>query len=94
MHDQFILTDNATGEEFLTTITSRDLPETWREEFHANGGRLSTERMQALLASWNRAQVAHRNEVSYKLAHAEQARIAWAQRHGNDSGFDPYAGLD
>ncbi len=24
---------------------------------------------------------------------AQRARIEWAQRHGNDSGFDPYAGL-
>ena len=26
-----------------------------------------------------------------RIAQAEEARINWAQRHGNDSGFDPYA---
>jgi F0F1-type ATP synthase membrane subunit b/b' len=26
-----------------------------------------------------------------RIAQAEEIRIAWAQSHGNDSGFDPYA---
>ena len=29
-----------------------------------------------------------------RLEQVQQARNAWAQRHGNDSGFDPYAGLE
>lgn len=28
-----------------------------------------------------------------RIAKTEVARIQWAQRNGNDSGFDPYAGI-
>lgn len=30
----------------------------------------------------------------YAFALQEIQRREWAQRHGNDSGFDPYAGLE
>jgi hypothetical protein len=29
-----------------------------------------------------------------RIAKAEEARIRWAQANGNDSGFDPYAGIE
>ena len=29
-----------------------------------------------------------------RAAYAEEARINWAQSHGNDSGFDPHAAYE
>ena len=35
-----------------------------------------------------------REAYEAQRAEAELARIEWAQRNGNDSGFDPYAEYD
>ena len=42
---------------------------------------------------------AYREDMAHEAykaqrAEAELARIEWAQRNGNDSGFDPYAEYD
>lgn len=42
---------------------------------------------------------AHREDVAAqreadRIEAIEADRINWAQRHGNDSGFDPYAGRE
>ena len=51
-----------------------------RHESHNN-----TAEMQAYLED-----MAQQRE-DIRAAYAEEARIAWAQSHGNDSGFDRYA---
>jgi DNA-binding GntR family transcriptional regulator len=33
-------------------------------------------------------------KAAEQASKAEAARIDWAQRNGNDSGFDPYAGCE
>ena len=46
---------------------------------------------------WKSEEKGYREQLAieaenYRLAKLEIQRREWSQRHGNDSGFDPYAG--
>jgi hypothetical protein len=64
---------------------------------HTAGMTLATARdmLARLEAGWTADQLARARAVvrhweRIRRNQTEQARINWAQRHGNDSGFDPY----
>jgi hypothetical protein len=59
------MTENATGKKYVIPFTDADYPASM------NGQVLTREKAQKLIDGWNRAQVNHKNEVSYQLEAAQ-----------------------
>lgn len=70
LHSHYVLTVNATGQEFIEPFTANNLHRIvfGAHESLASEGGLTHEQASHQLAIWNRSQAVHRQEFSYRLA--------------------------
>lgn len=59
----YVLTDNATGTEYVQAFTAND----FAAGAVVDGAEPTEEQARRQIAIWNRSQVAHRQEFSYRL---------------------------